>query len=246
MAGKLTDFLSKVVEMRWSEFVELERSMKYSAYEGIVIGIVRSCTKGSRKAITEALDRLDGKVAENIEINYPKFHFLFPNATSVESGAGSPSRPTPLPAGDTLPEPEPEDEELPTGKLRPALAKMLDEPMEVVHNIIAAQKYIDDTGSTAKGDPGVKGVVVAHLVRAAVLSKHSMGYASEVLDQIDGKVATQINVMGSDVYINRYDAIAPAGSYKNKDGVYVFELPMVSDVWSARIDNLQKQGRLKR
>lgn len=244
MSRLLTNYLAKVVEMRWSEFLELESSQQYSAYEGVVLGVVRACTKGNKKAITTALDRLDGKIAETFDIRLPKLRYRFVNAKGIVGGA----KPA-LPPSDAT-----EDDEeigdvgagdLPSGKLRPALEKMLREPMGVVNSIIKTAKHIDETGSTLKGDPSVKGVIVAHLVKAAVSSKHSMGYASEVLDQIDGKVATPINIAGGDININRYEEYAPEGAYLDENGVYTLELPMATQVWGARIVDLHKSGRLR-
>lgn len=251
MAGKLTDYLAEVVEMKWLDFVKLERGEDYTAYEGVILGIIRSITKGSRSAIGQALDRLDGKVAENVEISYPKFRFKFVNATVVASGGeiisssafDSPSLPAPVEA--PVQEQELGAAGLPSGELRPALDKMLTEPISVVRAIISASKYIDETGMTDRGNPSVKGVIVAHLVNYAISHKHSMGYASEILDQIDGKVATKINFMGGDVDIVRYDEIAPAGSYLDDNGVWCLDLPMVNNVWNIRVDDLHSKGRLR-
>lgn len=245
MSGKLTSYLSEVIEMKWSDFVKLERDEKYTALEGIILGIVRSCTRGSKKAVQEALDRLDGKVADVIEIEYPKVYYRFVNATGVDNGAATPHQTASLPAPESTPVEEQEEQaaDLPSGQLRPALDRMLQEPISSVKAFISVAKYIDETGNTDKGDPSVKGVIAAHLVNSAISHKHSVGYASEVLDQIDGKVAQKVTI-GGDMYINRYDEIAPAGA-QLVDGVYVLEQPIISNVWGARIDDLHKRGRLR-
>lgn len=241
MVKLYSNYLAELIELKWSEFVELEKSDDCSSYEKFLIGMVRAFTKGVKKAITEYFDRLDGKVADNIEINYPKFYFRYPYATGSANGDGGAMPSTPS----SLPEPVEKSDELPTGKLRPALEKMLEEPMSVVKAFIHTSQYIDETGKTDKGDPSVKGVMVAFLVDYSVNSRHSVSYASEILEQIEGKVAQSVNFLGGDVHINKYDEIAPEGAYLGEDGVYVLEMPMITSAWTNRIEDMYKQGKIR-
>lgn len=247
MSKPLTQYMAEVIEMKWSAFRRLEESGEFSALEGVVLGIIRSTTKGSKAAITEALDRLDGKVASVVEIEYPKIYFRFVNATEVESGADLHDTPASLPAPVEAPEREEQvtdNRGLPVGELRPVLEALLRQPMPLVNTIVSASKQIDESGTVGpQGDPTVKSVVASYLIQSAVSSKHSVGYAMEILDQIDGKVADKLQI-GGDMYINRYETIAPAGA-KLVDGVYVLEQPNVSALWAARIDDLHQRGRLR-
>jgi hypothetical protein len=64
----------------------------------------------------------------------------------------------------------------------------------------------------------------------------------EVFDQIDGKVADKIKILGNDVFITRFDQIAPAGAEKNDDGVYQLAADDMTNIWATRLE----QGRLNR
>jgi len=96
---KLTPFFKEVIEWRWSKFSSSESSMAYTSSEGVVYALVRACQKGKLPAIKEALNRVDGKVAMELEVEYPKFYFLFPCATSVaELSPGAAGVNPPLPS----------------------------------------------------------------------------------------------------------------------------------------------------
>ena len=88
MAEKITPFFKDLLDKPWSHFAQLEHSQGYTSAQGVVFALIRACAKGKLPAIKEALDRIDGKVAMEIEIEFPKFYFRFPYATSVAALPG--------------------------------------------------------------------------------------------------------------------------------------------------------------
>lgn len=246
MSGRITNYLQETVELRWSEFVRLEKSDEFSALEGVIISLVRAAARGKLNAIQEALDRLDGKVAQGVELEMPKFYYIYPHATEVANEVGGPSQP---PAASlTAPVVEKADdgaiegEPLPTGSLRSVLERMINRPMSEVKHIIGTANHIDETGDVSKGDPYVKSVIIANLLHIALSGKLSVLSTKEILDQIDGKVAEKIKLLGQDMYIKRFDTVAPAGSIKNEDGVYQLEAETVTTFWGDRL-KLAKENR---
>jgi hypothetical protein len=208
-----------------------------------------------------ALDRLDGKVAMEIEVEYPKFYTVYPYATkrmddptiieADENGViklvpgiditgvnqveiieveGSPA---------DLDELAAVEDEMPTGSLRKMLEKMLESPKYIVTDILASAEAIE-VGRKDIGDPMVKSVIVAGLMKLVHDGRISAVF--EVFDQIDGKVADKIKILGNDVFITRFDQIAPAGAEKNDDGVYQLAADDMTNVWATRLE----QGRLNR
>lgn len=256
--GRLTQGFRDIIELRWSELVEIEQSVDGTNFDSIVTGIARACKKGNLRAIQVALDRLDGKIAMELEVEYPKFYVLYPNATKTADDPSiielpeesknftGASLPTPLKNPEIISgspadveEQEAMEEELPTGSLRAVLERMLDSPKSLVSDIIATADRIDG-GDFDNGNPMVKSVIIAGLMKLVHDGRISAVF--EVFDQIDGKVAEKVKVLG-DTYVKRYDLIAPAGAEKNADGVYQVESPMMTDTWGLRLEQLNKGKR---
>jgi hypothetical protein len=239
----------------------MEQSLDATNFDSIVTGIARACKKGNLRSIQMALDRLDGKVAMEIEVEYPKFYTVYPYATkrmddptiieADENGViklvpgiditgvnqveiieveGSPA---------DLDELASVEDEMPTGSLRKMLEKMLESPKYIVTDILASAEAIE-VGRKDIGDPMVKSVIVAGLMKLVHDGRISAVF--EVFDQIDGKVADKIKILGNDVFITRFDQIAPAGAEKNDDGVYQLAADDMTNVWATRLE----QGRLNR
>src|SRR5690606_6566801 len=101
------------------------------------------------------------------------------------------------------------EEELPSGQLRPVLDKMLDSPKSIVTDILASADLVDKGHYTA-GNPMVKSVMVAGMMK--LVQDGKMSAVFEVFEQIDGKVAEKLKVLGNDVYVTKFDQIAPAGA----------------------------------
>jgi hypothetical protein len=255
MSGRLTDGFRNILEFRWSQFVEMEQSLDGTNFESIITAIARAGQKGNLRAIQTALDRLDGKIATEIEVEMPKFYFLYPYATKtvddasiidvpdkvqpfIDSGEGG-YVDIPQGAPADIEEHEAAEEELPTGSLRIVLEKMLHSPKSLVTDILAVAKLVDD-GDTKRGDPMVKSVIVAGLMK--LVHEGKMSAVFEVFDQIDGKVAEKFKVLGNDVYVKRFDTIAPAGAVKNEEGIYQLVAEDMTNFWVAKLE----QGRNQR
>lgn len=246
MSGRLTDAFRDIIELRWEDFVAMEQDGSLSNFDSVVAAVVRACVKGNLRAIQTALDRLDGKIAMEVEVEYPKFYIIYPNATTSVDDPNIidvdetelRGRRAELIIMDELPggaadldELEAETEELPTGSLRAVLEKMLNSPKTIVGEILATAQGIDD-GMLSHG-PHVKSVIVAGLMNLVHAGRVNAVF--EVFDQIDGKVAEKVKLLGSDMKIVRYDEIAPAGAVKNADGVYQIEANNTTDTWAARL-----------
>lgn len=262
MSGRLTEGFREIIEMRWGDFVEMEQSLDATNFDSIITSIVRACRKGKLRAIQAALDRLDGKIAAELEVEYPKFYFVYPYA---KKRADDPSIIEADENGDIkgvldgvtltgankveiidLPgapadveELAHTEEELPTGSLRAVLEKMLHSPKSIVVEILASADRVD-SGDFSGGNPKVKSVIVAGLMK--LVHEASLSAVFEVFDQIDGKVADKVKILGNDVYIKRFDLVAPADAVKNEDGVYQLVANNMTDAWAAKLE----QGKGKR
>lgn len=240
MSGKLTDGFRELLDLRWSEFVAKEADPDQDNFTSIVVSLVRAAQKGNLRAIREALDRLDGKIATEIEVEYPKFIYRYPFATSVAKGSVTSKE---LPVGE-LPAPAVTTAdaatELPTGSLRAVLERMLAARKDTVARILGSAATVD-AGDKSKGDPYVKSVMVAGLLD--LVHKGKLSAIFEVFEQIDGKVADKIKLLGDDVYIDNYSEVAPAGAIKGEDGVYILESPDVTNSWALRLEQENRNGR---
>ena len=236
MSGRLTAGFSELVEIHWSELVAMEQNESGNNFDSIVTTLARACIKGNLRAIQTALDRLDGKIAMEIEVEYPKFYTVYPNATKTVDDSHiidvTPQKKTLIKKVlENLPTPT-EPEELPTGSLRAVLERMLDSPKKTVVQILEAAEAIDE-GSERLGDPLVKSVIIAGLMK--LVHEGRMGAVLEVLDQVDGRIADKIKLLGGDVYMKNYATIAPAGATKNEDGFYQIESDIVTNAWAAKL-----------
>lgn len=253
MRGLLTEGLRGVVELYWSEFYAMEQSPDIDNFESIICALVRACRKGDLRAIQAAFDRLDGKVAVEIEPEYPKFYLLFPYATTVaddpaiiELGADGVVKVEDgvmtVPKGDGIIElpgaPIEMDElawaedETAVGSVRAMLDKLLKSPKSTVAKILLTADRVQ-VGNLTGGNPKVKSVIAAGLMK--LVHDGKMSAVFEVLEQIDGKVADKVKILGDDVYLTRYDTIAPAGAVKNKDGVYQLVEDNITGTWAAKL-----------
>ena len=236
MSGRITEKFREMVEYRWSEFVALDTDVNGSNFDSIVGALVRACKKGNLRAIQVALDRLDGKIATEIEVEYPKFYTVYPQATKTADDVS---------IIELLPEPTEVklrevtvEEEPPTGSLRDSLSKMLDAPKGTVNDILLAAEAVE-SGDKQYGDPFVKGVIVAGLMK--LVHDGRVNAVFEVFNQIDGKVADKIKLLGDDVSIFNYSEIAPAGAERNADGFYQIANDNVTNSWVTRLE--EKNGR---
>lgn len=237
MSGRLGDLFREVVDLSWSEFREREKDGTITNEADAVYKLVRATRRkrGGLRATKEAINRLDGKVAEKIEVEYPKFYFVYPNASSSlgeteNTLSNAPSEEEVLPA--VADEPE----EPPTGSVRAMVEKMLIREKTVPLGIIQAADQIDVHGYSDLGNPKVSAVIAAGLFE---MTDSNPAAIYEIFEQIDGKVADKYKVLGDDIYITKYDEIAPVGAYKNDKGMWQIEIPNVTSTWALKLE----QGR---
>jgi hypothetical protein len=233
---RLTDKFAEVIELQWSEFIKIEDDADLDNLTYLVVILVRSCVKGDMRAIRESLDRMDGKVITEVEIEYPRFYILFPNAKSVVTADNDAV--AELPIGDIIDIVSDEETPLPTGSLREVLNRMLDAKRTLPDTIIDATKLLD-IGNISAFDPLVKSAIIAGLMK--LVHKGRVNAVIEILDQIDGKVKEHVKVLGGDIVIKNFAPIAPEGATLNDDGVYQISSPIVTDTWAARLESRNKR-----
>lgn len=241
MAGRITEGFRAILELKWSDFRKLEVDPNQSNFNSVITAFVRACLKGNLRAIQVALDRVDGPIANEIEVEYPQFYTLYPNATLVadDSKIIDIVEFEPDHNRDVIVIPA-EPEELPTGSLRVVLDKMMDSPKQTVTNIIGWVGLVDN-GDTSMGDPRVKSVIIAGMMQLVYSGRVNAIF--EIMNQIDGKIHEKYKILGSDVFIYNYGTIAPAGSVKNSDGIYQITADNTTNAWVARLE--ESNGRKK-
>ena len=253
----LSEYFAEIVELSWREYLAQERSPDVTSRQALLFAIVRACVEGKLGAIQTSLDRLDGPVARNIKTILPKFYTEFPYAKSVAVASsvddGMPTLPsstepetqtissTPQnPPSDNGLDPEPlVPEELPTGKLRPVIDKMMDSPQNIPESILKATQACDKYDYSL-GNPTVKSAIVAGLINLAHNGK--MSAIDEILNQLDGKVAEVYHLLDDDVVTTSYALEAPAGATKDENGVYRIENKSMGALWIPRLEKDNKRG----
>lgn len=251
---KLGKFLREVSNWQWDEFVKAEHDKSYTSNQAMIFALIRSCAMQKMQAITMSLNRLDGKLKTPIKIELPKIYYVFPNASpaeitdeEIERHNAREDRLRHLPGGAKIfkgevlppkePEPEIEENDLPSLSLRETLAKMSDYPRELPEAIVEAaqqtEQWLRKQNEQPEKIPKVKSVVAAHLLILA--QKRDLGALSEVFDQIDGKLAETLQILGEDIYITSYAEVAPEGAEINKDGVLQIEATQAQNLWAQKL-----------
>ena len=242
--GQLGEFLAEVIDWRWDEFCRAETDAKFSGLQATVLALVRTASDGKLSAIKAAIDRVDGKVETPVKIEYPKIYLIYPLATSVEAlppGENRVKLADPNPSTELEPLPEPPEAEseqlLATMTLRETLKKMAAETRALPHLIHAQKKKVEAEEKLKPEEiPFVKSVIAANLLLLANEAR-KFEAITEVFDQIDGKLVETIKILGEDIYLAQYAEIAPAGSFKNKDGIYVFEQKEITESWKQKLSS---------
>lgn len=257
MSEQLGDFLKEVSNWQWDEFVKAEHDNSFTSNQAIIFGLVRSCAMQDLRAIKIAINRLDGKLKTPLKIEMPKIYYLYPNAegsTPVDAGVvqvtddpHTVNEVKAIVAGELIPkreapeaEPEiPDEEDLPSMTFRETLSTMADYPRELPEAIIEFSQLTEqwvrhpNVNDAPDEIPKVKSVVAANLLILA--QKRNIDALSEVFDQIDGKLAEVLQIIGEDIYITDYSTTAPAGAYLNKDGVWEITAEKAQDLWAAKL-----------
>ena len=241
MVGKgkeLAKYLETVTNWHWSEFCREEMSGDLSADKAVMLSFARICAEGKKpSAIELALDRLSGKIAQPVEIRTPQIYLVYPYAESVVGGdVEEASEPTPDVVESKA---VAKKVDLATLSIRETVKKMGEESVDIVAGVLKQKHLIEDKirrGNSLKNvyDPYVKSVIAANFLRLAIEGDLSAIYA--LFDQIDGKIAKIIEVVGDDVELIQYDSIAPIGSIKDANGVYRKPAISIQNEWSRRLD----------
>jgi hypothetical protein len=249
MTGRLTEGFRNVIDLTWVEFTEMERDPEINNFDSIIVSLVRACKKGSLRAIQVALDRIDGKIATEVEFEFPKFYTLYPKATKtiddpsiidIQIDENVKKLQTPPKSKIEIAV----EEELPTGSIRSVLERMLDAKKLVVETILSSADAIDTGDPPVIKTVEVKTVIVAGLMKMA--HEGRMSAVFEILDQIDGKVAETFKILGGDVKMYNYALIAPAGAVKNEDGIYQIVAENTTNSWAARLEQTNGQQKNRR
>lgn len=264
--NRLGHFLREVSNWRWDEFVRAERDKSYSTNESIIFALVRSCTMRKLDAIKISLNRLDGKLATPVQMEYPKVYYLYPNAklnTNIvqenEQEMYSLALKDAKPGGSTkadgyklkelvegeVIEPEPlpetlEENDLPSLSLRETLRKMAEYPRELPEAIVEradqTHLYVRGKGPLPDGEIPMVKSVIAAHL-LIMAQKRDIDALYEIFDQIDGKLVETIQVLGEDIYITSYLREAPPGATPNKDGILQIEASQAQEIWTEKLAN---------
>jgi hypothetical protein len=256
--NKLGSFLTEVSSWRWNEFVKAEHDKSYTSNQSLIFALVRACAMQKMDAIKLSLNRLDGKLKTPIKIEYPKIFYQYPNATLPEpdkatmadvvngtaKGQAAVGRALIEAAKDQaaitgevmVPEP-PEEKDLPSMGLRETLTEMSDYPRDLPQGIVdlalQTEQWMRNQAPQPDEIPFVKSVVAAHLLILA--QSRNIDALAEVFDQIDGKLAETIQLLGDNIYITSYLTEPPPGAYLNKDGVVEVEAVVAQDIWANKL-----------
>jgi hypothetical protein len=245
--AKMGDFLKEVSNWTWDEFWHAERDDTYTSNEAIIFALIRACTMQKMDAIKISLNRLDGKLKTPVKVEYPRIFFVYPNATAIGPGEELPKLQGEVLEGEIvgtelIVEPEPE---LPSLSMRQTLTKMSDFPRKVPAAIVKQAQLIEEALREGKPVPVevplVKSVVAAHLLVLA--QQRNINALYEVFDQIDGKLAETIQILGEDIYVTSYLPEAPAGAEPNADGILMIEAKQTSDLWAHKLGREMEHGR---
>jgi hypothetical protein len=238
---RLGSFLREVSNWTWDEFVRAEKDKSYTSNEAMIFALIRSCAMQKMDAIKMSLNRLDGKLKTPIRIETPSVYFLYPNASEIIDI--TPEQPKLTGKTQLLADPppppieDPEVMDVPSMSLRETLTAMADAPRELPEAVLALAEHTEMFVRGQASDPGeypmVKSVVAAHLLILA--QKRDIGALTEVFDQIDGKLAETIQLIGDDIYITSYVTIAPEGATRNADGIFQMEAKQSQDLWAAKL-----------
>jgi hypothetical protein len=223
--------LSDIAEWEWKSFISARESDEKSEYEDSILELIYSIAdeKTSLSAIRKAIERVDGKQPENINVQYPKFYMLYPYAKNVNAKNSKDAVVAPIEAPEIkMPAPE-----MATAGIRGAIAEVSARPKGAAAKVLEiARRFMEDPSYQTRAVIKVKEVIASALI---ILSKTKQSAMEELLNQIDGKVAVTYKLLGDDVYMTSYDTVAPAGGYLDGDGVYVLESKNITDTWALKL-----------
>lgn len=246
---KLGKFLREVSNWRWDEFWVAERDGSYSSNDAMIFALIRACAMQRMDAIRMSLNRLDGKLKTPVRIEYPKVYIMYPYAAMPDVApvgelklvkvTENPETVNEVVSGEVLApvEPQIEDDDLSALSMRETLTKMSNFPRNVPEFVVstaqATEEALRNKLPLPDNVPRVKSVVAAHLLIMAQSRK--VDALTEVFDQIDGKLAETLQLIGEDIYITSYAKVAPPDAYINKNGVLESVARAAQDIWAQKL-----------
>lgn len=226
---KPTDFFRFLIEKRWSYFVRLNL-IDLNNNQASIVALVKAMRARNLKAIRAGMNRIDGKLAQQVEIEFPHFYMEFPQASTkglktVENQFHDITK-------------KADDKPIPTTGLRNTLRTLGNANTRAVPTLLAMADEVErlaleDIYPPEKQDPFVKSVVMACLLDMG--QEGDLQAVFEVLDTIDGVVADKIQLLGDDVIIQSPALTAPKGAHLSPEGVARIELPNQSKAWGEAI-----------
>jgi hypothetical protein len=223
--------LSDVAEWHWRDFILARESHDKTEYEDAILELIYSIAdeKTSLSAIRKAIERVDGKQPENINVQYPKFYMRYPYAKNINAANSKDAIVSPIePPEIKMPAPE-----MATAGIRGAIAEMSSRPKGAAAKVLEiARRIIENPTDEIRVVIKVKEVIASALI---ILSKTKQSAMEELLNQIDGKVQVTYKLLGDDVYLTDYGYTAPAGGYIGSDGVYVVQSNNITDKWALQL-----------
>lgn len=225
--SSLTNDFKSIINLYWTEFVEIEKNKKASIDDEAICALVRMCTDTDNISASKmSFDRIDGLQEVPIEVKVPKFYIRYVNAKSKKSSSAKQ-----LNKGAEKEEPKKNDYNAATAGLRATLVEMRGMPKAIVPAVLKVKRQIDD-GKPVKGNiPRVKHVIVANLLKN--VRRGSYKAIELVFDQIDGKLTKTITLLGgNDVYIDdEFTKEAPENATIDENGYYIAENATMTSQW---------------
>jgi len=228
----LADRFIELLHFDWSEFIEVESDDNSTSDEAMLCGLIRACADGDMRSIKTAFARSDGEVEIPVHIKTPKFYVRYLEAKEIEKTEKQLDS-----SKESTQDEKSQEYDKVTARLRETLDVMRKEPKKIVDMIIGMRTRVDADVREGKPLPAAESIPMVKSVIAANLL-HLAGYGNssavtEVFNQIDGKLAKTITLLGGeDVYVDDYiTLVAPAHSFKNEAGYYVAENKAITSVW---------------
>lgn len=213
-----TEFFEYLIEQRWSFFVTLDPAQLNNNQMSIV-ALVKACRQKNLKAIKAGMNRIDGKLAIQVEVEQPRFYMEFPNASTK----GLPDAP-PAPA---FTKKKKDDENIPTTGLRNTLRVLGQAPTGAVTHLLDLADEVERLAMDGITPPDLQNPFVKSIIMASLMS---MGHAGdltavfEILDTIDGVVADKVQLLGDDVIVQNHSLTLPEGAFIGPNGYPTIEL----------------------
>lgn len=229
--GSPTEVLRYLLNSKFNVFLEYEKDPNITSSGRVMVSLVRSIFSHNPRNIRTALNRIDGVLPKQIDLQLPKVFYLYPNANPPEVVAPVEESTEVSVVEKTS---EKADKPIPEMTVREATRELGKLPYSLVSSIMkdanATAKWFANPGSSPvpKKTPYLKSVIAAHFVEMAASGAPDV--VEDFFDSIDGRLAETIKV-GEDIYLTSYAKEAPEGAYLNEQGILMIEATKQQDMW---------------